>query len=49
VWEDRCKSAERYAADLRSMWDQTRMVVEENTTAIVRLMEKLDRDQPRVR
>jgi hypothetical protein len=45
VWEDRCKSAERYAADLRSMWDQTRMVVEENTTAIVRLMEKLDRDR----
>ena len=44
VWEDRCKAAERYAADLRAMWDQTRMVVEENTTAIVRLIEKLERD-----
>jgi hypothetical protein len=47
VWEDRVKSAERYATDLRAMWDQMRTVIEENTTAIVRLTENLDRDQPR--
>jgi hypothetical protein len=42
VWEDRCKGAERYATDLRVMWDQMRTVIEENTSAIVRLIEKLD-------
>jgi hypothetical protein len=47
VWEDRIKCAERYATDLRAMWDQMRTVIEENTTAIVRLTENLDRDQPR--
>jgi hypothetical protein len=47
VWEDRVKSAERYATDLRAMWDQMRTVVEENTAAIVRLTERLDRDQAR--
>lgn len=46
VWKDRCAAIERYAADVRSMWDQTKDVVEANTMAMTRLMEKLDRDSP---
>ena len=42
VWEDRVKSADRYASDLHEIWDITHKALEQNTSAIVRLLEKMD-------